>query len=54
MERNLLKGSSTGNLPLYTKVSPAKLKLLAIEALTTLRPLIKKSHELSLSIIVFS
>ncbi len=48
-----IPGSSTGNLPLYTKVSPAKLKLLAIEALTILRPLIKESYELSIGIIAF-
>ena len=46
-------GSSTGNLPLYTKVSPIKLKLSAIEGLTNLRPLIKKSDEISLSIMNF-
>ena len=46
-------GSSTRNIPRYTKVSPAKLKFLAIEGLTILRPLIKKSHELSIGIMGF-
>jgi hypothetical protein len=46
-------GSSVGNLPLYTKVSPVKLKHSASEALTTLTPLIKKIHELSLGIVSF-
>ncbi len=49
----MILGSSTGNLPLYTKVSPAKLKLSAIEGLTTLRYMIKKSYGLSIGIIVF-
>jgi hypothetical protein len=46
-------GSSTGNLPRYTEVFAAKLKLSAIEGLTTLRPLIKKSYELLIGIILF-
>jgi hypothetical protein len=46
-------GSCARNLPLYTKVSTAKLKLSEIEGLTTLRPLIKESYELSLGIMVF-
>ena len=46
-------GSSTRNLPPYTKVSAAKLKLSAIGGLITLRLMVKKSYGLSLGIIVF-
>ncbi len=46
-------GSSTRNLPLYTEVFTAKLKLPAIEDLSTLISLVKKFRSLSVGIIVF-